>query len=225
MAVGGSVIAHERIRQAIVEGRYRPGQRLVEQRLADELNLSRTPVRQALHLLEAEGLVVSERNRGAMVRPLTEKDLFDMYELRARLEALAAERAAARCTEEDVQLLDAAIAEFACSIPAAAQQDLDGTRRLQAANRRFHEAILRMADSPPLASALPRSVDVPLVFQAFRTFTRAETERSNLFHRLIRDALARREPDRAGPLMSEHIFLGRDTLLAASRRDGPRKLG
>ena len=60
--------AYELIRTAIVENRYEPGQRLVEQRIAEEFGLSRTPVREALRRLEAEGLVVAERNRGARVR-------------------------------------------------------------------------------------------------------------------------------------------------------------
>jgi DNA-binding transcriptional MocR family regulator len=58
----GAELAYEQVRAAIVENRYPPGQRLVEQRLAEELGLSRTPVREALHMLEAEGLVVSERS-------------------------------------------------------------------------------------------------------------------------------------------------------------------
>ena len=72
-AVGtaGTAHAYAQVRSAIVENRYPPGYRLVEQRIAEELGLSRTPVREALRMLQAEGLVVSERNRGAMVRPLS----------------------------------------------------------------------------------------------------------------------------------------------------------
>src|SRR5690349_24905529 len=81
--------AYDEVRAAIVENRYRPGQRLVEQRIAEELGLSRTPVREALRMLEAEGLVVSERNRGAMVRPLSSTEVVDLYGLRIRLESYA----------------------------------------------------------------------------------------------------------------------------------------
>ena len=62
----GAAHAYTQVRAAIVENRYPPGHRLVEQRIAEELGLSRTPVREALRMLEAEGLVVSERNRGAI---------------------------------------------------------------------------------------------------------------------------------------------------------------
>ena len=84
------------MRAAIVENRYPPGQRLVEQRIAEELGLSRTPVREALRMLEAEGLVVSERNRGAMVRPLSSTEVDDLYGLRIRLESYAVEVATER---------------------------------------------------------------------------------------------------------------------------------
>ena len=75
--------AYRLIRRAIVEGAYAPGQRLVEQRLAEEHGLSRTPVREALRRLQAEGLVDVERHRGAAVRRLSADDISDIYELRS----------------------------------------------------------------------------------------------------------------------------------------------
>src|SRR5215471_2934498 len=105
----GAQHAYEQVRAAIVESRYLPGQRLVEQRIAEELGLSRTPVREALRLLEAEGLVVSERHRGAMVRPLSTTEVVDLYGLRIRLESYAVELATERATEAELgDLVDAA---------------------------------------------------------------------------------------------------------------------
>lgn len=218
--LGGAQRAYELLRTAIIEGRYRPGQRLVEQRIGEELALSRTPVREALRRLEAEGLVLSRRNRGAVVRPVDAKEVVDLYELRARLESLAAERAAERVTPADVAELDAAIAEFddalagSGSAPRPAASDLEAVRALNRANARFHDAVLRAADHVRLANLLARTVDIPLVFQAFRVFTPGERARSNLFHRLVRDAVAAAEPARAGRLMTEHVLLGRDSLLS-----------
>ena len=100
----GAELAYRRVRTAIVENRYPPGQRLVEQRLAEELGLSRTPVREALRMLEAEGLVVSRRNRGAMVRPLSATEVVDLYGLRIRLESYAVEVATERATETELGL-------------------------------------------------------------------------------------------------------------------------
>ena len=102
----------QQVRAAIVENRYPPGQRLVEQRIAEELGLSRTPVREALRMLEAEGLVVSERNRGAMVRPLSTTEVVDLYGLRIRLESYAVEVATERATETELGELVAAADAF-----------------------------------------------------------------------------------------------------------------
>jgi DNA-binding GntR family transcriptional regulator len=212
-SLGSSQRAYVQIRQAIVEGRYRPGQRLVEQRVSEEFDLSRTPVREALRRLESEGLVLTERNCGAVVRTVTATDVVDLYELRCRLEALAAERAATRATPEDIEELGAAIDEFDRHLAVKGVSDLEMVRRVDAANSRFHSAVLRMADHQRLTQLLETVVDLPLVFQAFKVFSREERERSNLFHRLIRDAIARGEADRAHRLMTEHIYLGRDTLL------------
>lgn len=205
--------AYEQIRQAIVEGQYAPGQRLIEQRIAEELQLSRTPVREALHRLEAEGLVQSEPNRGAVVRALSLDDIADIYGLRARLEGYAAELAAQRATPEEIAAIDAGNDAFAAALARPAH-DLDVVRETHDANRRIHEAILAAAKHDRLSQALRRTIDVPLVFQAFREFDRAETERSHLFHTVIRDAIATGDAVRAGNLMSEHVLQGRDSLIA-----------
>lgn len=212
--------AYEQIRQAIVEGQYAPGQRLIEQRIAEELQLSRTPVREALHRLEAEGLVQSEPNRGAVVRALSVDDIADIYGLRARLEGYAAELAAQRATPEEIAAIDAGNAAFAEALARPAN-DLAVVRETHDANRRIHEAILAAAKHDRLSQALGRTIDVPLVFQAFREFDRAETERSHLFHSVIRDAIAAGDAVRAGNLMSEHVLQGRDSLIAhvASRAE------
>ena len=115
-SVAGVAHAYERVRAAIVENRHPPGHRLVEQRIAFELGLSRTPVREALRMLEAEGLVVSERNRGA-VRLLSSTDVEDLYGLRIRLESYAVELATERSSETEL----GAIVEAADASPAAAR--------------------------------------------------------------------------------------------------------
>lgn len=205
--------AYARIRQAIVEGRYQPGQRLIEQRIAEEFSLSRTPVREALRRLEAEGLVHSEPNRGASVRDLSTDDLSDLYGLRARLEAYAAELAATRIEPAEVEALDAAIADFDAALRSDAT-DIETTRAISDANQRIHGTVLAAARHEHLAQLLERTVDIPLSFQAFRQFDRAETERSHLFHQLIRDAIVAGDASRASALMLEHVLQGRDVLVA-----------
>jgi DNA-binding GntR family transcriptional regulator len=204
--------AYDAMRADIIQGRYKPGQRIIEERIGEKYGLSRTPVREALRTLEAEGLVILERNKGAIVRPLSSKDVYDLYELRARLESLAAERAAQRCTPDDLAELDRAIEEFDSAIPRGSSADLKRLQALNDANARFHGALLRMADHSRLSQILWKTVDIPLVFQAFRSFDHDERVRSNVFHRFIRDAIARGDAREAGRLMSEHIFMGREAL-------------
>jgi DNA-binding GntR family transcriptional regulator len=209
------VTAYDEVRAAIVENRYPPGQRLVEQRIAEELGLSRTPVREALRLLEAEGLVVSERNRGAMVRPLSPTEVGDLYGLRIKLESYAVEVATARATEEELGELVAAADAFSEVRHRVDVDSVAGVRELHGANRRFHDAIITAARHRRLESMLARTVDIPLVFRAFQSFGAAEIERSDTFHHLIAEAMCRRDAARAAALMGEHIAQGRDAVLDA----------
>jgi DNA-binding GntR family transcriptional regulator len=205
---------YDRIRRGIVEGRYPPGARLVEQRLAEELDVSRTPIREAVRRLESEGLVVVARNRGAHVRPLTEADVADLYEARARLEAYAAELAAERAVPEQVAELHAAADAFAEEVAAGGRRTLARLRRLDAANARFHGTLQAASRHGRIRQLVAGAVDAPLVFQALQRFAPRELERSALFHGLIAEAVGAREPARAGRLMTEHVLQGRDALLA-----------
>ena len=92
-------VVFENLRGAIVEGRLKPGQRLMEVQLAEQLGVSRTPVREAIRKLELEGLVVMLPRKGAYVANMSLKDLIDVLEIRASLEGLAASLAAERITE------------------------------------------------------------------------------------------------------------------------------
>jgi DNA-binding GntR family transcriptional regulator len=212
---GRSNLAYRLIRRAITEGDFEPGSRLVEQRIGEMFDLSRTPVREALRALAADGLVVIERNRGAVVATMSETDICDQYELRARLESLAAERAATRMGVDGIARLDAAIADFDGGVEMMSTGAPDaGLRRLTSANSAFHQEIVDGSQHRRLSALLVHAVDIPLVYQVFRHQTREQSEQSNLFHRLVRDAIAAREPDRAASLMAEHIMQGRDALLA-----------
>jgi len=211
---------YEQIYRRIIEGVYRPGERLIEQRIAEELAVSRTPVREALVRLEGAGLVVNARHKGAMVRVLTREDIVDLYELRATLEALAAKRAATRADEAEIARMDEAIEAFDAAVTGPWPATIDQLRAVNAANRQFHETVLTAARHPLLGQLLSVTVDAPLVFQAFRRFDRSESERSNLFHRLLRNAIKAQDGERAARLMTEHIDQGRDVLLVGFDRVG-----
>ena len=214
MSIPSSADAYRRIRRWIVEGHLRPGERLVEQRLAEDLELSRTPVREALRMLQSEGLVAFEPNRGARVRELSRAHIADLYELRGRLEAMAAELAAVRATPEERVELEAADRAFAAAARAARGGDLEAVREVFHQNDMFHLTLLAAAHHEPLTQSLIRSVDHTLVFQAFRHYDRRGMERSVEFHALITAAVVGGEGARAARLMHEHVLQGRDQLFA-----------
>jgi len=206
--------AYHQIRQGIVEGVYRPGERIVETRLADDLQLSRTPIREAIRMLQSEGLVHSLPNRGATVRALTAEDIGDLYEVRGRLEALAGELAASRATAEQIDRLGASEVAFAAAVRNIDINDIEAIRTVFRLNDEFHAIMLEGARNGRLAQTLIRTVDHPLVFQAFRHYNLPAMRRSAQFHRLIFEAIQAREPARAANLVLEHVLQGRDQLLA-----------
>lgn len=218
--LGNTELAYEQVRQAIVEGVFQPGQRLIEHRVSEEFGLSRTPIREAFRRLEAEGLLVTERHRGARVRDVSATDIHDIYELRATLEGLVASRAAERITPELLAIINGAADEFAASIPATDAVDVLDIRRLNAANEAFHSGLVTAAGHDRLANMLRRTVDIPLVFEALRQFAHEELQRSNLFHFMILDCVRQGEGSRASSLMQEHIYQGRDVLLESLGADG-----
>lgn len=102
----------ENIRQAIVDGTFSPGERLMEIQLADEMGVSRTPVREAIRKLELEGLVVMIPRRGTYVADISIKDITEIYEVRISLDVLAAGLAAERITDEELAQLNRLLMEM-----------------------------------------------------------------------------------------------------------------
>jgi DNA-binding GntR family transcriptional regulator len=125
------------LRDAIADGRLRPGDRLVEQKLASQLKVSRSPVREAIRRLELEGLVVGQPHRGVSVASLSADDIRDLYQVRASLEALAGRLATSRLAEADQRRL----AEIVRAMRTAAQRR--DRRRLSTLDAEFHQLIGR----------------------------------------------------------------------------------
>ena len=100
------------LRQAILRGELKPGERLMEIQLANKLGVSRTPIREAIRKLELEGLVLMIPRKGAEVAEITEKSLKDVLEVRRALEELAVEIACEKMTAEQIEELKAAAKEF-----------------------------------------------------------------------------------------------------------------
>lgn len=201
-----SAAAADLIRQAIIEGRVVPGQRLKEEDLARELGISRTPIREALHLLQAEGLVETAPNRGATVRAYELSDLEDMYELRALLEGSAARRAATRIDAAALEQLNASCARFERLVGGSDVQEL------VAENAFFHDTILAAAASERLTGMVRQVIVMPLVYKSYIWYSPAQASASYHYHRQLTNALERGDAQRAEFIMREHVYEARDVL-------------
>jgi DNA-binding GntR family transcriptional regulator len=133
-----------RLRAAILQGEFLPGDRLRETELAELLQVSRGPIREALADLAREGLVVLRPNRGAVVARLSRDDLDEVYSLRLALERLAVARAARLATDQDFEAMQAVLREFS-ALRVAAQAEPLSARILADADIRFHDTIYRAA--------------------------------------------------------------------------------
>ena len=205
-----SVAATELIRQAILDGRLEPGSRLKEQELAEELGISRTPVREALLMLQAEGLIVTTPNRSAVVREHDADDLEDLYQLRAVLEGYAARQAAKRITGEELDRLNDSCARF----DALSGSDI---RALVKENLFFHSTILGAAGSERLSWMVQKVIELPLVYKSYMWYPVDQKRISAHHHRQITNALGERDAERAELIMQEHIFEARDLLVSRLR--------
>ena len=139
------------LRDAILKGELQPGERLMEIRLADRMGVSRTPVREAIRMLELEGLVIMIPRRGAQVAQITEKDLKDVLEVRMGLEELAVKFACERITPEQLKKLKDASLQFEEQVNTVKEDDITA---LAEADVHFHDLIYQATDNQILVQLL-----------------------------------------------------------------------
>jgi len=183
------------LRQEIIAGGLRPGDRLVERELAERFGVSRVPVREAIRALVAEGFVHFETPRRIVVRRLTPQDVQELFELREALEVYAAGLAASRATPEDLaeveQLLDR----------AAAATEAGDAEAITDVNSLLHDRIVAMAGNALLIEALEP------VAGRLRWMTRRNEEWPQLLveHRELYEAIASGDPERARAHALAHV--------------------
>ena len=205
--------AYEKLRGQILSGERVHGERLTEVEVAADLGISRTPVREALRRLAAEGLVDVSLNRGASVARWGSADLQEIFDLRTLLESDAAKRATTRAGSEVIAVLDEV-----CQEMDEIFANLDGIsslRSLAELNRRFHSTIIEAADSPRLSSIIDSLTHVPVVMQTFTQYSPHALARSLQHHREIVDAMRARDASWAESVMRAHIIAARYEVLGA----------
>lgn len=206
-------LAYEAIRARIMSGDLADGERLKEQSLASEMGLSRTPVREAINRLIHEGFAERGEGYSTRVAHFPEDELDQIFEIRRRLESYAAERAAERASEAQIEELDRLTTEMERLSPPKTDSDYE---QISAINADFHRLLADAANSPRLKVVLSMAVDVGIVARTYRSYSDADLIRSAKHHREIVDAIRARSPEWAGHVMSSHV-------LAAARSAGRRK--
>jgi DNA-binding GntR family transcriptional regulator len=200
-----------RLRAMLVEGRIPPGAKLNERVLAEQLRVSRTPLREAIKLLATEGLVDLLPNRGAVAVKLTEDDVLHSFEVLSQLEAMSGELAAQRITPAELAEICALHFEMKA---AFTRRDLPGYYHL---NAKIHNAINAAAHNPVLAGAYQR-INARVQSLRFRTNQdEAKWQRAMKEHDLMIDALAAHDAPALRAVLVEHLQRKRDTVLELMR--------
>ena len=192
-------VVFENLRGAIVEGKLKPGQRLMEVQLAEQLGVSRTPVREAIRKLELEGLVVMLPRKGAYVANMSLKDVVDVLEIRASLEGLAASLSAERITDEDIKKLESIVEEFENNV------DESNVEALLKKDVEFHECIFKSTNNKRLHQLINSLWEQVYRFRVAYISDYDSTVNIVEEHKMILDAIKRGDSEMAKKYAMEHI--------------------
>lgn len=190
--------ALRRIRTDIIEGRIRPNVHLVASDLAEMLEISRTPIREALQLLASEGLVIATR-RGYVVREHSVEEVRHIYEVRAALEAMAARLAAERATKAHITSLEKLGAHTKAAVDSPRDELVD-------LNDAFHESIMIAAGNPRLRNINQRNSEHFFNYNIAKLYSHEEAAAAVAGHAKILRAIKKRDGDAAASAACEHVL-------------------
>ncbi|MGI6450613.1 MAG: GntR family transcriptional regulator [Desulfitobacteriia bacterium] len=204
----------EALREAIVSGILEPGERLMENQLAEEMGVSRTPVREAIRKLELEGFVVMIPRKGAYVAGVSYKDIKDVFEIRAALEGLAAGLAAEKVTDEELEEIERALND---------EKEPDTLEEMVQSDIDFHALLYKASRNEKLIGIL---ANLREQIQRFRTTSLAVPGRPKYAiqeHRAIVDAIASHDAEEAQKLAAAHIENAANIMFEALREKSSKK--
>lgn len=198
----------EQLERDILTGKYQRGEVLSELRLSAELGVSRTPIREAVRRLEQEN-ILKETGRGMVVIGISREDMLDMYEIRLRIEGLAARRAAANISDEQLKQMEETLDLQSFYID---KQEGDSAEQIRDMDSRFHELLYESSGSRAFhetLSALHRKI------MKYRSASVSKHSRALLSleeHRAIYKALAAHDGDAAEKAALNHVVNARDSM-------------
>ena len=187
------------LREAILKGELKPGERLMELQLASKLGVSRTPIREAIRMLELEGLAVTVPRKGAEVAKMTEKDMEDVLQIRKALDELAVGLACDNIQESDLEKLHVALKSFEASTRG------HDVKRVAQADVEFHDVIYQAANNPKLVNMLNNLREQ--IYRYRVEYLKNDTIYPTLIreHEEIFDCLKRKDRDEVIRVMSYHV--------------------
>ncbi|XDB00442.1 GntR family transcriptional regulator (plasmid) [Sulfitobacter sp. LCG007] len=190
------------LRDSISSGRFAVGERLTESALADEVHVSRTPVREALRQLASEGFVTLSPHAGAIVKGWSEKDVRDVFETRALIESAAAGLAARNARPADAERL----ADMARGMEPLARTSPRDVMAYSEANRAFHAEILRIAGNHRIEEIALNLMDLGFLVRSYTQFESEDVQRSLFDHRQLVTAIGIGDERYAEAVMRSHIL-------------------
>lgn len=199
-------IVYDSLREAIVKGRLAAGERLVESQLAEQLGVSRTPVREALRMLEQDGMAVAIPRRGTVVAGLKREDAIEIYNIRAVLEGLAARLAAVSITPEEISQLRGLLEQLN---PA-----LSGGEHYMKVHAQFNQILIRASRSPRIAQLLDTFSGQLGSLRGISLTTPERRMQAWKEHNAIVDALENRDSDLAEVLAKKHVENAKSAFMA-----------
>ena len=187
------------LREAILKGELKPGERLMELQLAAKLGVSRTPIREAIRMLEQEGLAVTIPRRGAEVAKMTEKDMNDVLQVREALDELAVSIACELITEEELEKLEDATEAFEKALGTG------DIKQIAEADIEFHDIIYQASRNPKLVNILNNLREQ--IYRYRIQYLKDEKNYANLLeeHREILEGLTKKDKELVERSMSKHV--------------------
>lgn len=206
----------ENIRQAIIDGTFSPGERLMEIQLADEMGVSRTPVREAIRKLELEGFVVMIPRRGTYVADISIKDITEIYEIRISLDILAAGLAAERITDEELATLNSYLVEIGKHVPA---MNMEKIVELDSA---FHDVLYHASRNERLEAIINNLREQLTGIRGRSMSAPGRMIETMDEHRALVEAIAARDVERAQRAARVHLENAEHTLMRSLERRNKR---
>ncbi|SLN65776.1 GntR family transcriptional regulator [Oceanibacterium hippocampi] len=197
------------LREQISAGVLPPNARVTETGLAETFGTSRTPVREAMRLLVAEGFLSFKPNSGSFVRSWSGEEIEEIFDIRLLVESSIAESAARNILPEELAEMEKYQAAMERLGVKLEERSVSETSRF---NREFHKLISQASRRPRLVRMLEDAVKVPIVQSTFSRYTASELQRSHHHHRELIDAFRARNPDWARAVMQCHISSAREVM-------------